>query len=465
MKDTDFRETEQMLEAKHKKLVSDISYEVPDEPVKTVKDRPVWRGIRVALSAALVLSVIFGVWYAAEYAKHYSPPSPAAGSSNAASGQNNAYETHKQYDTGTDPADTNAVTGEEKTTTQLTHETGGPGDETDMWSGFDDLCRAKPGLALRGETVVRLMNSISEENQTAFMNELFALSDFDASVDALIEKYKVYADADSEFFEKCIRSVTVTKLENKVPVMNMNVAVGSQAAEELLSLIYGLRIGEPSGLTGRSDKTVYEIDFAGLLTLCIDGDGRVYSPDDGKRYDTLYGSSAQLLTVLDALTSETETTDNSAEELPDGFSFSFVWNTYGISSYDSRTGTLIKTNDATDVSKYTATVFLTNEQLQTVYDLLFKEIDITGYPDEYDPFNDPDAEIKMISTPSQTVIISVTADGRTKTVACRSISFGGIDACYCAEARDFMTAVNKLKQMLTSLPEWQALPEYEFFYD
>lgn len=150
-------------------------------------------------------------------------------------------------------------------------------------------------------------------------------------------------------------------------------------------------------------------------------------------------------------------------ELPDDFAFSIVWGTYGISSYDSRTGKLIKTKDATDVSRYTCTVQLSEDQMTEVYRILFSDIDIFEYPDSYDPFNAPDAEIRVASEPNQTIIISVTANGRTKTVTCNEVAFGSTG--YCEEAQAFMDAENKIVELITSLPEWAAFPEYEFFYE
>ena len=150
-------------------------------------------------------------------------------------------------------------------------------------------------------------------------------------------------------------------------------------------------------------------------------------------------------------------------ELPDDFAFSIVWGCYGISSYDSKTGNLVKTKDATDVSKYTSTVQLTEAQMTEVYRILFSEIDIFEYPDSYDPFNAPDAEIRVASEPNQTIIISVTANGRTKTVTCNEVALGSTG--YCEEARAFMDAENKIVELITSLPEWAAFPEYEFFYE
>ena len=45
--------------------------------------------------------------------------------------------------------------------------------------------------------------------------------------------------------------------------------------------------------------------------------------------------------------------ENDGIEMPEDFSFSIVWDCYGISSYDSATGKLVKTNDTKNLAKYT----------------------------------------------------------------------------------------------------------------
>ena len=150
------------------------------------------------------------------------------------------------------------------------------------------------------------------------------------------------------------------------------------------------------------------------------------------------------------------------DKMPEDFSFSIIWNVCGDSSYDSQTGKLVKSY--VDV-KYTTYLNMTEEELRTVYRFLFDDIDITEYPDTYDPFNAPDAENKFMSAPDQTIIITATANGITKTVSCESIALGTLDDCYCDEARAFLTAKNNIVDLITASPEWEDLPELEFGYD
>lgn len=157
--------------------------------------------------------------------------------------------------------------------------------------------------------------------------------------------------------------------------------------------------------------------------------------------------------------------ENEEIELPEDFSFSIVWNTYGISSYDSASGKLVKTKDTEHIGKYTKYVKMSEEELKTVYRYLFHDIDLTAYPDEFDPFNAPGAETIYTSEPNQTVILSATANGVTKTVTCEKIAFGSLDSCFSEEARQFMLAKEKIVSLITSFPEWEAFPDYEHYYD
>lgn len=152
-------------------------------------------------------------------------------------------------------------------------------------------------------------------------------------------------------------------------------------------------------------------------------------------------------------------------EMPSDFSFSIVWDAYGISSYDSETGKLVKTKDTTDPDKYTSYVTLSEDQMKQVCKFLSKDIDLADYPASYDPFNDPESNTVMTSEPSQTIIVSVTADGETNSVRCQDIAFGSLDMCYCDEAKAFMSSVKNVVSLLTSLPEWEAFPDYERFYE
>ncbi|MBO4422295.1 MAG: hypothetical protein J5879_02565 [Clostridia bacterium] len=152
--------------------------------------------------------------------------------------------------------------------------------------------------------------------------------------------------------------------------------------------------------------------------------------------------------------------DEYAELLPDDFGFSITWFD-GMCSYDSRTGTLIKDKNASDVSRFTTTYKMESEMLFKIYEKLFDKIIISSYPDEYDPLDAASAEaIEASGVKLETVVISVTADGEEKTVTCKNIQFGG-EGGYDERAREFIEAEYAILERIMISPEWQALPEFE----
>ena len=150
---------------------------------------------------------------------------------------------------------------------------------------------------------------------------------------------------------------------------------------------------------------------------------------------------------------------------PEDFSFRFVWGCYGISSYDSLTGELVKTTDATHPEDYVTTLVLSDARRQEIWSLL-SALELETYPASYDPYNDPESELKVATEPNRDLILTLRADGREKTVTCRGICLGGPGLQgYDEKARAFLEVCSRLTQLLEQSPEWQALPEYEFFYE
>ena len=102
------------------------------------------------------------------------------------------------------------------------------------------------------------------------------------------------------------------------------------------------------------------------------------------------------------------------------------------------------------------------EQMKEIYALLH-DLDISSYPATYDPINDPDSDLQIMSEPSMTLILTVRLNESEKTVACRDISmqFKG----YNEKSQKFLDVCKTIKDVLTATEEWKALPEYEFLYD
>jgi len=143
-------------------------------------------------------------------------------------------------------------------------------------------------------------------------------------------------------------------------------------------------------------------------------------------------------------------------DVPDNLSFSLTWNTYGISSYDSATGKLVKTTDATNPEDYVTTLELDGTQLFEIWELLW-ELDIETYPDEYNPHGG------LASSPSMTLILTLREGDKVKTVRAEDIalSYESDDP----KGQKFLDTCKAIRDILTATEEWKALPEYEFFYD
>lgn len=141
-------------------------------------------------------------------------------------------------------------------------------------------------------------------------------------------------------------------------------------------------------------------------------------------------------------------------DIPEDFAFSITWNTDGISSYDSKAGKLVKTNDATNIDDYTTDYQLTAEDKEYIYNLI-SDLDIDSYPETYDPQNG-------LSKPSVTLILTVTGNGKQ-----RSVTAAGISSTFTSEdekGQAFLSACENIINRITATAEWKALPDYERQY-
>lgn len=157
--------------------------------------------------------------------------------------------------------------------------------------------------------------------------------------------------------------------------------------------------------------------------------------------------------ISDALCSDEECFDDPTAD----FSFSLVWDCYGIASYDSANGRLVKTTDATNPDDYVTALFLTEDEKSSIFKLI-DELDIDSYPDIYNPHHDGFA-----SDPPMTLILTVSCDGVTKTVSARDIAYSFKSEK--PEGQRFLTTCKQIIDLLTSSEEWKELPEYEHLYN
>ncbi|MBE6638675.1 MAG: hypothetical protein E7616_04370 [Ruminococcaceae bacterium] len=146
------------------------------------------------------------------------------------------------------------------------------------------------------------------------------------------------------------------------------------------------------------------------------------------------------------------------EEMPEDFRFSLIWGVYGISSYDSEIGALIKTTDAAHPENYTTTLHLSEEQMQQIYTLI-RNLDVGSYPDLYNPFPE------FGSDPPYTIVLTVYDGIGSKTIACRDIAIPGEEMSTSEESAEFISTYNAIRKILTDSEQWMALPDYETYYD
>ena len=199
-------------------------------------------------------------------------------------------------------------------------------------------------------------------------------------------------------------------------------------------------------------KTLYPIDDN--YAMLISGDDTASSPDyihlvyKGNMYNRIDVRYESIDEFVNAISS-------SNKSVPDDFSFALTWNVFGISSYDSHTGKLVKTTDATNPDDYITYCQLTDEDMEYIYNLIVA-LNVYSYPDIYELQTPP-------SNPDGTLILTVRVDDEEKTIKAEHVSLF-FDAENEKEQRFFDTC-NAIGNLLEATDEWKALPDYENFYE
>lgn len=168
-----------------------------------------------------------------------------------------------------------------------------------------------------------------------------------------------------------------------------------------------------------------------------------------------YTFAALLLVVIISL-SACAAEKQPATAIPPEFTFSLTWGVFGLSSYDSVSGKLIKTTHATNLEDYITTFILNDDQKEIIRSELSK-LDFSVYSTEYNPHKN------IESSPSMTLILTVQYSGTKHTILCKDIAMS-----YKSDDKDgqmFLSVCESIVEILTETDEWQALPEYEFFYE
>lgn len=195
-------------------------------------------------------------------------------------------------------------------------------------------------------------------------------------------------------------------------------------------------------------------NFKNRCFYCIIEDSKIAIYNDlSKECDGMKKWIALILTfccMLSLVACNAQKTD-----VPDDFSFAITWNCYGISSYDSQTGKLVKTTDATNPDDYVTYYQLTDEDKEYFYKLI-TSLDVNSYPDIYNPRNG-------MSKPSMTLVLTVRMNDEVKTIKAQNIalSFDSKDK----KGQQFLSVCETISSRLMETEEWKALPAYENLYE
>ena len=133
------------------------------------------------------------------------------------------------------------------------------------------------------------------------------------------------------------------------------------------------------------------------------------------------------------------------------FAFALTWGCYGVSSYDSQTGKLVKTTDATNPNDYVTYYQLTDQDKEYIYNLI-ASLDVSAYPEVYDPQNG-------MSEPSMTLILTVYGKETQKTIKAENIALSFLSGD--EKGQVFLSVCEAICNRLTATEEWEALPDYE----
>ncbi len=165
---------------------------------------------------------------------------------------------------------------------------------------------------------------------------------------------------------------------------------------------------------------------------------------------------AMIITIAVAILLTACQKGNNDLKRKEDFSFSLTWGCYGISSYDSQTGKLVKTTDATNPEDYVTTYILSDEELEQIYDLI-ADLNVNNYPDVYD------SNEGVKSKPSMDLVLTVCIDGKEKTISANNIAYDYESQS--VKGQKFLTTCQAIQDILTATEEWKALPDYEFYYE
>ena len=142
---------------------------------------------------------------------------------------------------------------------------------------------------------------------------------------------------------------------------------------------------------------------------------------------------------------------------PEDFYFVLTWGVQKDSSYDSRTGTLIKTKYVIErqPEEYIATYQYPN--INEIYEMA-KSINVYSYADEYYPYEGS----SIATNPTVDYVFEI----NNKTITSENCPYlSEIPDGVSKRGKKYLTLILTIKNTLINSDEWKAMPDFEFLYD
>ena len=143
--------------------------------------------------------------------------------------------------------------------------------------------------------------------------------------------------------------------------------------------------------------------------------------------------------------------------LPEDFYFVLTWGVQKDSSYDSRTGTLIKTKYVIErqPEEYIAAYQYPN--INEIYEMA-KSINVYSYADEYYPYEGS----SIATNPTVDYVFEI----NNKTITSENCPIlSEIPDGVSKRGKKYLTLILTIKNTLINSDEWKAMPDFEFLYD
>ena len=162
------------------------------------------------------------------------------------------------------------------------------------------------------------------------------------------------------------------------------------------------------------------------------------------------------ITILMAISSCSSSAIPSFSVAQEDFYFVLTWGVQLDSSYDSRTGTLIKTKYVRErqPEEYIATYQYPN--INEIYEMA-KSINVYSYEDDYYPYEG----CSIRSNPSVDYVFEI----NDKTITSKDCPLlQEVPNDVTKKGKQYLSLILTIKDTLTNSDEWKAMPEFEVLY-